>query len=467
MTTKKLLLVILIVIITNTLTFFGARSTDTKAPDNDTMPELAEDFMLFQEIVDILEAEHLEEIDRDRLLDGAFKGMLEELDDPEASYLDAEEYENLRIQTEGTYGGVGIEVFYQDDYVTVVSPISGTPGEKAGLSPGDRIISVDGINLVGEGLNKAVSMMRGEPGTDLEMKVERPGVDELLHFEITREKIELETVVYEMLDQGLGYIRLTNFSDTSALEFEEALDQLKKEAMAGLIIDLRNNPGGLLDAAIDIADKLIPEGPITHVSHRDEKVETYRSHSEGLNIPMVVLVNKASSSASEILAGALQDTGTATIVGTQTFGKASVQNIRHLSDGGALRYTIAKYQTPDGRNIHEEGLTPDIEVNPPYVAELAMKPISTSLAEGDEEEEVETLQKILTELGYFKEEISGHFDRATKEALQEFQKDQNINITGEMSDIVVIKFHEEIESLKKEQDNKLDRALEIIKQELE
>ncbi len=472
MNKNKILLVVVVVLATNILTFFTARAivTQTATPAGDiedkaVLEDVTDDFQLFQEIVGILESEHLHEIDRNKLMHGAFEGMLEALDDPEASYLDREEYENLRVQTEGVYGGVGIEVFLDDEYVTIVSPISGTPGEEAGLSSGDRIVSVDGVNLVGEDLNKAVNLMRGEPGTDVELEIERLGVDEALKFEITREKIELETVEHEMLDDNLGYIELSNFSETTAQEFEEAIEDLKQQNMEALIIDLRNNPGGLLDAAVQIANILIPEGPITHLEGRDSRLETKTSGREGLGIPMAALVNEASSSASEVLAGALQDTNTATIIGTQTFGKASVQNIRQLSDGGALRYTVAQYQTPDGRTIHEEGLEPDIEINPPPVAELAREPISTSLVEGDEGEEVETLQKLLAEFGYFDEEVSGIFDQATRAALEQFQEEQSLYVTGEMSEMVVRKFHEEIEILREKDDRKLDRAVELLEKE--
>jgi len=469
---KKILLVVLVVLATNILTFMGARSLgpETAGPvgeETAAPADLTEDFQLFREIIDILENEHINEIDQDELLHGAFKGMLEALDDPEASYLDREDFENLRVQTEGVYGGVGIEVFLDNDYVTIVAPISGTPGEEAGLSSGDRIVAVDGINLVGEDLNKAVSLMRGEPGTDLEMEVERPGVDQVLVFEITREQIELDTVQHEMLDDQVGYIKLTSFSDTTAQEFEAAVEELKQKNMGALIIDLRNNPGGLLSAAVQIADILIPEGPITHIESREGRIETHSSEREALGIPMAALVNGASSSASEVLAGALQDTDAAVIIGTQTFGKASVQNIRPLSDGGALRYTVAHYQTPGGRTIHEEGLTPDLVVDPPAIVELAMQPISTGLVEGDEGEEVETLQKLLAEFGYLDQEVSGHFDRVTREALEAFQEDQGIYVTGEMSEMVVRKFHEEIEARRKEDDRKLDQALELLNQELE
>ena len=470
MNRNKIILIVLAILATNIVTFFTARTigTETAAPEEEiVLQEITEDFQLFQEIVTIIETEHLEEVDRNKLLHGAFEGMLENLDDPQASYLDRDEFANLRVQTEGVYGGIGIEVFLDDEYVTIVSPISGTPGEKAGLSSGDRITSVDGINLVGEDLNKAVSLMRGEPGTDVKMEIERPGVDETLQFEITREEIELETVEHEMLNESLGYIKLTNFSDTTGPEFEEALDKLKQQDMKALIIDLRNNPGGLLDAALQVADSLMPEGPITHLEGRDSRLETKSSAGEGLDMPVAVLVNEASSSASEVLAGALQDSNTATIIGTQTFGKASVQNIRQLSDGGALRYTVAHYLTPDERTIHEEGLEPDLAVDPPPVAGMAMEPISIGLVEGDEGEEVETLQKLLAEFGYYELDISGSFDQATREALERFQEDQGLYVTGEMSEMVVRKFHEEIETLRKEDDRKLDRAVELLEAELD
>ncbi len=464
MKTKNIILVVLIILATNILTFFGAAAVGTETSGEiDEQPLNASGGLeVIEEIIAVLEADHIDEVDREELLENAYKGMLEKLEDTEAGYLDPDEYENMQVQTQGTYGGVGIEVYIEDDYVTVLSPISGTPGQEAGLSSGDRIISVDGVNLVGEDLNKAVNLMRGEPDTSLKLEVERPNVDAILEFEITREIIELETVEYEMLENSIGYIRLTSFSDTSGQDFKAALDTLKQEGMESLIIDLRNNPGGLLGAAVEIADLLIPEGPITHVTDGAGIMQTYLSETEGLGMPMVALVNGASVSASEVLAGALQDTGTATLVGTQTFGKASVQNIRELGNGGAVRHTVAQYKTPDKRVIHEVGLTPDLEVDPPYIVELAMKPISTSLARGDESEEVETLQKILREFGYYNHEITGYFDQALTEALEEFQADYDAGVTGEMSDMTVRLFHEKIEELRKEQDYKIIEALELL-----
>ncbi len=463
----KITLFIVTVFAAGLLIFAGPGCMDAGEAENTLAePEASEELYLIEEVIQILEAEYLDEVDRDELIEGALEGMLEKLDDPYTGYMTPEDFENLMIDTRGTYGGVGIEVTEEDDYITVISAISGTPGEEAGLSSGDRIIAVDGENLVGEGLNKAVSLMRGEPGTDLVLEVERPGVGEVLEFAITREKIELETVEHEMHEGNLGYIKLTSFSETSVEEFDAALEELGQEGMAGLIIDVRDNPGGLLDAAIQIADRFIAEGPITHVEGGEGGVETYRATAEALDLPLVVLVNEVSSSGSEVLAGALQDSGTATLVGQETFGKASVQNIRQLTNGGALRYTMAHYMTPDKRAIHEEGLTPDVAVDPPDVVKLAREPISTDLARGDEGETVETLQKLLSEFGYFDGDVDGYFDDATESALEEFQADQGIHVTVEMNDMVVRKLHEEVQRLKKEQDTKLEKALELLAEKL-
>ncbi len=467
MNAKKIILVVIIVLTTNIITFFAASTLMLEPAEKDPAPETAQQSERINEVIAILEAEHIDEVDREKLLEGAIEGLLEELDDPQASYMTPEDYENFMIQAEGTYGGIGIEVFTDNDYVTVMAPISGTPAEEIGLSSGDRIISVDGENLVGEDLNMAVSLMRGEPGTDLSFKVDRPGVDEELEFEITREKIEIDTVEYEMLENNIGYLKLNSFGQTSGQEFKDALEEMKQDGMEGLVIDLRNNPGGLLDAAVDIADLLVPEGPITHIADRDGTLETMSSNSAALGIPLVALVNESSASASEVLAGALQDTESGTIIGTKTFGKASVQNVRELSSGGALSYTVAQYKTPSERVIDEKGLSPDLEVDPPAIAELAMKPISTSLVQGDDGEEVETLQMILEETGHYDHEITGDYDQATADALKAFQEDREINVTGEMSEMVVRQFHDEIEKRRKEDDKKLERALEELLQELE
>ncbi|OWZ83716.1 S41 family peptidase [Natranaerobius trueperi] len=470
---KKILIVFLVLIVTNVLTFMGAHAlgeNDTyypSSPDFEIGNEASADFKLLEEVLQTIENNYLEEVDREELLDGALEGMLEVLDDPQTGYLTQDEFQNLMIQTEGSYGGIGIEVFKEDDYVTVVAPIAGTPGAKEGLRSGDRIISVDGEEIVGKDLDEAVDRMRGPIGSNVKIEIDRPGMEETLEFEIERKEIEIDSVEYEMVDDSVGYLKITNFSQTTGDEFEKALTDLQKSGMEGLVLDLRDNPGGVLTAAIEVSEQIVPEGPIVHQVGRDGKMETDYSQGEDPDFPIVVLVNEVSASASEILAGALQDTETATLVGSTTFGKASVQNVEPLAHGGALRYTMAKYQTPDGREIDEKGLTPDVKVDPPAIIELTRKPISTDLGIGDEGEKVKTLQEILTELGYFDDEISGYFGENTKVALEAFQQSRNIEVTGEMNEMVIREFYEEIEDLLEKQDDKLEKGIEILEKEVD
>lgn len=470
---KTVILVVLILVITNIVTFMGARALTPagmhqlggQAPVEDI--ENADQFELLQEILEVLDQNYLEEFDRQELKEGAIEGMLDVLDDPQTTYMTPEDYENLMIQTEGAYGGIGIEVFKEDDYVTIVAPIAGTPGEEKGLRSGDKILAVDGKDIVGVDLNEAVEMMRGEPGTAVILEIERPGVEEVLKFEIEREEIELDSVEYALLENGFAHLKVTTFQRTTGEEFREALNKAEADQARGIILDLRDNPGGLLDAAIDVAEQIVPEGPIVHVVGREEKLDTYYSEGEGVDTPMVVLVNQVSASASEILAGALQDTGAAQVVGTETFGKASVQNIQTLTTGGALRYTMAKYQTPEGRDIHETGLTPDVQVEPAPIAELAAEPVGAELALGDEGKEVENLQKVLDELGYYEGEITGHFNDATQTALEDFQQDRQLEVTGEMSHMVLNEFQEAIDELLEEEDKMLEKAIEILESEVD
>ncbi|ACB85759.1 S41 family peptidase [Natranaerobius thermophilus] len=467
---RTILLIVFLLIFTNLVTFMGASAfmednTQSQVKENaDIFEEFDSegDLELLEDVLGILENKYLEEVDRGELMEGALEGMLETLDDPQTNYLTPRDYQDLMVRTEGSYGGIGIEVFMDEDYVTIVAPISGTPGEEKGLRSGDRIISIDGDDIVGIDLQDAVDKMRGEPGSTVEIEIERPGLDENMEFEITRQDIEIETVNHEMKENDLGYIEITNFSQTTGEEFSEAITELEQGDMEGLVLDLRDNPGGLLNAAIEVGQEIVPAGPIVHVVGRQDTLETHESFGDGVDYPMVVLVNQNSASASEILAGALQDTETATIAGSTTFGKASVQNVEPLAHGGALQYTMAKYQTPDGRDIHEEGLNPDVEIDPPKILELTRQPISTDLSMGDEGEEVETLQSILKELDYFTEEVTGEFDEHTRDALEKFQQARGISATGEMEDMVIREFHDMIEEYLEEDDEKLERGLEIL-----
>lgn len=326
--------------------------------------DMEEDFSRLIYMRDFLLENFYRELDEETLMEGAIRGMFEATGDPYSTFMSPEEFEDFMQETEGSFGGIGIIVTPgEDGHVTVVSPIENTPGFRAGIQTGDRIIEVDGQEVQGPNLNKAVDLMRGEPGTEVNIAIRREGERELIEMTIVRETIKIETVHHEMLEEDIGYIRITNFNQQTARDFREALDDLVASNMQGLVLDLRNNPGGLLSQTIAIADMILDEQVIVFTEDREGNRREETSSADHVDVPLTVLVNKGSASASEILAGAVQDGNRGTIIGETTFGKALVQGIRNYSgDGSGFRYTVSQYFTPDGNFIQDVGIEPDIIV---------------------------------------------------------------------------------------------------------
>lgn len=320
-------------------------------------------FRLFQEVVDRVESSYVEEVDRTRLYDSAIEGIVNDLDDPYSSFMAASDFENLRIQgIEGDYGGVGLEVIHRNGWVTVVSPMPGTPGARAGIRAGDQFYEIGGVAADTLETDQAVELLRGKPGTEISVKMLRPGVDEPIPFTLTREEIQLRAVPFAvMLEDGIGYVPLQSVLETSTQEMRAALDSLRGEGMDRLVLDLRGNPGGVLDQGIEVSDLFLREGSgivETRGRARDQNA-VYRASrpDQYAGIPIVVLVDGASASASEIVAGALQDNDRALILGESTFGKGLVQSLYRLSGGSVLRLTTARWFTPVGRSINKENET--------------------------------------------------------------------------------------------------------------
>ena len=314
---------------------------------------------VLQEVVDRVESSFVDDVDAGTLYNSAIDGLLDDLGDPHSSFLPASEYENLRIRTEGEYGGVGLEVVDRDGYVTVVSPIPGGPGGRMGIRAGDRFFEIEGVRADTMITDEAVELLRGRPGEDVTVQMLRPGVEEPIEFTITREVIRLLAVPFaEMLDDGIGCGRLLTFRENSAAEVRAAVDSLMSEGMTGLILDVRGNPGGLLDQGIAVSDLFLDSGlDVVETRGRDpNQNETFdaRDPDQYEGLPVVVLVNAGSASASEIIAGALQDHDRAVLVGETTFGKGSVQSLYRLTGGDVLRLTTARWYTPVGRSIHLE-----------------------------------------------------------------------------------------------------------------
>lgn len=323
---------------------------------------------LVEEVVKAIKENYVEKVDEKKLAEGAAKGAVEALGDPYSHYFDRTHYRIFKENTSGYFYGVGIQITVKDGYPVVVTPLENTPAYRAGIQSGDVIIKVDGKSVKGVPLDSVVGMIRGERGTTVVLTIKRKGEKKPLEFKLKREKIELKNVSSKMIDDDIGYIRLHTFDENTSKEVRDQTEKLINEGAKGLIIDLRNNPGGLLNEAVLVSSLFIQKGVIVSVKSRDGKEEIYRAvhgiHGIGkaFDLPLVVLVNGGSASASEIFAGAIRDHKRGVLVGEKTFGKGSVQNMIPLSNGAGLILTTAKYFTPSGESIHEKGITPDIVV---------------------------------------------------------------------------------------------------------
>ncbi len=319
---------------------------------------------IFTEVYEIVKKDYVEEVEPKKLIYGAIKGMLRELD-PHSGFMPPEAYKEMKIDTKGEFGGLGIQVGIRDGSLTVIAPIEDTPAWRAGLKAGDRIVKIDGEPTGDMTLMEAVNKMRGPKGTKVTLTIMREGWKKPRDFTITRDIIKLKSVKSKVIDDGIGYVKITQFQQNTPAQLERALRQLDDKGIDSLILDLRNNPGGLLTAAVAVAEQFLPEGKVVvSIKGRSTPKKVYRSTGSRPHYdwPMIVLVNQGSASASEIVAGALQDNQRALILGVRTFGKGSVQSVIPLSDGSGLRLTTAYYYTPSGRKIHKHGIDPDVVV---------------------------------------------------------------------------------------------------------
>lgn len=330
-----------------------------------------EQAQLFAEVMERVKEDYVQPVDDRELLESAIRGMVSGLD-PHSEFLDREEYRDIRISTSGHYSGVGIEVATEDSRLTVIAPIDNTPAQRAGIRSGDTILSVDGVPVDPDRLHDAIERMRGRAGTRVSLTIGRESVEEPLRFRMMRENIQVASVRHELLEPTYGYVRVSQFNETTPDEMRAAIDDLLKKIqerrgtmLTGLVIDLRNNPGGILDAAVDVADLFLDSGVIVSAEGRTPEARFTRRAERGDILDgasIVVLVNEGSASASEIVAGALQDHRRALVVGTVTFGKGLVQTVMPLSEGRALKLTTSRYYTPSGDSIHKKGISPDVFV---------------------------------------------------------------------------------------------------------
>jgi len=322
---------------------------------------------IFTDVYKRIKSDYVEEVEDQKLIEHAIRGMLTGLD-PHSNYMDVEQFRALTIDTTGEFGGLGIEVGMEDGFVKVISPIDDTPADIAGVKAGDLIIRLDETPVKGLTLNEAVEIMRGEIGTDIDLTIVREGEDRPLNLVITRAVIKMRSVRSRELEPGYGYLRIAGFQSRTTQNLMEQIEKLKENGpLKGVVLDLRNNPGGVLNGAVGVSDAFLEKGLIVYTEGRiaDSELRYEASPGDAIDdVPLIVLVNGGSASASEIVAGALQDHGRALILGSKTFGKGSVQTILPLREGNALKMTTARYYTPKGTSIQADGITPDIEISP-------------------------------------------------------------------------------------------------------
>jgi carboxyl-terminal processing protease len=368
---KLIAIIIIVALISSIATFTLSNIFEVKYDDKvivstnryESLMHLEKKYEKAERLEDFINENYYKEIPIEKIQEGVLHGLFQSLDDPYSNYMNEKEFEEFNEQSTGTYGGIGIIVTAgKGDFITIVSPIEDTPGEAAGLKSGDKIIEANGTEVFSETMDEAIDIMKGEPNTDVTLKIKRG--QEIFDVSITRELIVLKSVKSRVVDD-YGVLRITMFDNKVSDEFDENIKDLLSKDIEGLIIDLRNNPGGSLSEVVEIADKILGEQLIVYTETRDGVKQEYSSDPSKINLPITVLVNEGSASASEILTGAIQDSESGTVIGTNTFGKGLVQSVMPLNDGTGFKLTTSQYFTPSGRYIHDVGIAPDITVELP------------------------------------------------------------------------------------------------------
>lgn len=461
---KRTLAVVLVVMMLSTSAF--AVDIQPNPESEYGFLEYMMNFVLENFKADIAEGE----VTRESLIEGAYKGIFDTLDD-HSTYFNAEEYRDFNSSTEGSFGGIGISVTKEGKYIEVISPIKGTPGDRANLKPGDKIIKVDGEDITSWQLHEAVEVMRGEPGESVTLTINRN--EKIFDVEIIREVIEITSVEHEVLEDNIGYLQIKQFSNDSSKKVRESLFDLKSKNIDGLIIDVRNNPGGYLDEVVKISDYFLDAAKnIVHVDYESQRDRSYVAENPDLfegNI--VILVNEGSASASEILTGALKDNNEGTVIGATTYGKGTVQTVIELANGGAMKVTIAEYMTANRSHINGVGITPDLEVLSEVIeSNDALKDSFVPMSEnrtvyyGERSLNVYGLQQRLSYLG---EDLSldAAFGPNTLKALNKYQKQNNLEVTKTITRDLIDHLNESVNNYNVTiEDLQLNEAVNYLKE---
>ena len=414
---------------------FAAGGKDGAALGGGVSGLTGKDYAKLATTYQLIENKFLNEVDHEKIVNGAINGMLATLDDPFTVYMDQKEAQQFDENIASSFQGIGAEVTSEDGKVTIVSPIKGSPAEKAGLHANDVILSVNGEKLEGLTLNQAIMKIRGPKGTQAKLEIARSGTPEPISVIVVRDDIDVETVFGEMLPNNIGKIEIRQFASNTAPRFKEELKKLEASGMKGLIIDVRNDPGGLLSAVVEIVEPFVPKGKaIVQIENRKGEKEETPSQGTGKPYPVTVLINKGSASASEILAGALRDSAGSKLVGETTFGKGTVQVTfeKEMGDGSNIKMTVYKWLTPNGTWIHKKGISPDVPVEQPAFFKVAPLSKKSVLKQDMNSEDVKNLQTMLQGLGYSPDRSDGYFSDKTATAVKAFQRMNSLPVTGEV-----------------------------------
>ncbi|MFD1928284.1 S41 family peptidase [Sporosarcina siberiensis] len=465
------MLIIGLVLATIGVTFFVLTTGDDKVVEVGSPVQSVDrkEFKKLYDAYDEMKDKYFQDIDETAVIDGAINGMIDSLEDPYSDYLNEEEARQLNESISSSFEGIGAEIQEKDGYISVVSPIKNSPAERAGILPHDIIVAVDGESIQGMSSSEAVLLIRGEKGTSVTLTVRRGEAIEPMEIKITRDVIPIETIYAEMLGDGIAHIRITSFSNGTFEELLLALDEMEEQGMKGLVVDVRQNPGGLLDIAVEISDLFVPSGKnIFQYELKNKKpIVTTAQDSRKIQVPVALVMDEGSASASEILAAALSESSDIPLVGVTTFGKGTVQSPTNLPDGSNLKLTTAKWLTPDGNWIHKEGIKPDIEVPYPSYAMLPYLDPTIEMKEGLLSPAIKSAEEMLAAVGYDPGELDGLFDETTSEAVKNLQEDLSIEPTGILTGDTTYGLMEKLREKIKVDDPQLLKAKEILLEKVE
>ncbi|MBS4217388.1 peptidoglycan-binding protein [Bacillus sp. FJAT-49711] len=459
---KFIMLIFLLVFATAGITLAALSFGDEKAVS--VAIQERKEFNKLYNAFDMLDEKYYENIDQKKLIDGAIAGMVNALDDPYSDYMTKEENEKFQESISASFQGIGAEIQELNGNIVVVSPIKGSPAEKAGIKPNDKIIAVDDKNIQGMTANEAVLLIRGEKGTKVTLSIQRGESTDLIKVTITRDDIPINTVYTDMLENNVAKIQITSFSKHTYDDLTKAINEMKDKGMESLIIDLRRNPGGLLDQAIEMANLFVPEGSnIVQVEYRDGTIEkTVAQGGEKINIPTVVLIDEGSASASEILAGAVSETANIPLIGDKSFGKGTVQTVNDFKDGSNVKYTMAKWLTPNGNWIHKKGIEPDYKVSLPEYANLSYIDPDKKLKVSSASNDVKAAEEMLKVLGYKPGKIDGFYDTDTENAVKKFQKAEKLKENGILTGDTTVKLMNNLSEHIQKNDPQVKKAIEVL-----